>query len=231
MSVTTPGASAGHGTTVVVVDDQAMIRAGVRGILQGAPDLSVVGEAADGDTGVRMCASLRPDVVLMDLRMPVLDGIEAIRRLRSMPDLESLRILVLTTFDDDPDVLAALQAGADGFLSKVAEPAELVDALRGVAAGDVMLSQTATRAVVQHVARAPRPAEPDPVLAQQVASLTPRERTIVEQAARGLDNLQISRQLHISPHTVKTHLGHAMAKLDVRDRTQMVVVAFRAGLV
>lgn len=159
MSVTTTGASAGQATTVVVGDDQAMIRAGVRGILQGAADLSVVGEAEDGDTGVRMCASLRPDVVLMDLRMPVLDGIEAIRRLRSMPVLESLRILVVTTFDDDPDVLAALRAGADGVLSKVADSAELVDAVRGVAAGDVMLSQTVTRAVVQHVARAMRPAE------------------------------------------------------------------------
>lgn len=217
--------------TVLLVDDQAMIRAGIRGILQTADDLEVVGEAADGEAGVRMCAALRPDVVLMDLRMPVLDGTGAVRRIRSSPDLAGTRVLVLTTFDDDPDVLGALQAGADGFLSKVAEPAELVEALRRVAAGEVSLSQTATRAVVQHVARTPAPPAGDPALDRRVASLTPRERTIVEQAAAGLDNLQIARELHISPHTVKTHLGHAMTKLDVRDRTQMVVLAFRAGIV
>lgn len=217
--------------TVLLVDDQAMIRAGLRGILQGAADLTVVGEAADGDAGVRMCSALLPDVVLMDLRMPVLDGIAAIREVRSRPALDGVRVLVLTTFDDDPDVLAAVRAGADGFLSKVAEPAELVDAVRRVAAGDVMLSQSATRVVVQHVSQAPPPMDTDPDLVRRVATLTPRERTIVEQSAQGLDNLQIARELHISPHTVKTHLGHAMAKLDVRDRTQMVVLAYRAGLV
>lgn len=230
-TVAPTGLRAPAATTVLVVDDQAMIRAGVRGILQGAAGLTVVGEAADGDAGVRMCVALRPDVVLMDLRMPVLDGIAAIRELRDRPDLEQVRILVLTTFDDDPDVLAALQAGADGFLSKVAEPAELVDAVRSVAAGDVSLSQSATRAVVEHVARSPGPPDVDPLLARRFASLTPRERTIVEKAALGLDNLQISRELHISPHTVKTHLGHAMSKLDARDRTQVVVLAYRAGLV
>lgn len=227
----TPAAPGTRGpATVLVVDDQAMIRAGIRGILQTADDLEVVGEAADGESGVRMCVALRPDVVLMDLRMPVLDGTGAVREIRSRPEVAGTRVLVLTTFDDDPDVLGALQAGADGFLSKVAEPAELVEALRHVAAGEVSLSQTATRAVVQHVARTPGPPATDPALDRRVASLTPRERTIVEHAADGLDNLQIARALHISPHTVKTHLGHAMTKLDVRDRTQMVVLAFRAGL-
>lgn len=229
--MTGPAAGTHRRATVLVVDDQAMIRAGIRGILQTAEDLEVVGEAADGESGVRMCVAVRPDVVLMDLRMPVLDGTGAVREIRSRPELAGTRVLVLTTFDDDPDVLGALQAGADGFLSKVAEPAELVEALRRVAAGEVSLSQTATRAVVQHVARTPGPPGTDPALDRRVASLTPRERTIVEHAADGLDNLQIARALHISPHTVKTHLGHAMTKLDVRDRTQMVVLAFRAGIV
>ena len=228
--MTGPAAGTHRRATVLVVDDQAMIRAGIRGILQTVDDLEVVGEAADGEAGVQMCVALRPDVVLMDLRMPVLDGTAAVRAIRARPDLAGTRVLVLTTFDDDPDVLGAVQAGADGFLSKVAEPSELVEAMRRVASGGVSLSQTAVRAVVQHVARVPAPPPVDPDVERRVASLTPRERTIVEQAATGLDNLQIARELHISPHTVKTHLGHAMSKLDVRDRTQMVVLAFRAGL-
>lgn len=228
--MTGPAAGTHRRATVLVVDDQAMIRAGIRGILQTVDDLEVVGEAADGEAGVQMCVALRPDVVLMDLRMPVLDGTAAVRAIRARPDLAGTRVLVLTTFDDDPDVLGAVQAGADGFLSKVAEPSELVEAMRRVASGGVSLSQTAVRAVVQHVARVPAPQPVDPDVERRVASLTPRERTIVEHAADGLDNLQIARELHISPHTVKTHLGHAMSKLDVRDRTQMVVLAFRAGL-
>lgn len=228
--MTGPAAGTHRRATVLVVDDQAMIRAGIRGILQTVDDLEVVGEAADGEAGVQMCVALRPDVVLMDLRMPVLDGTAAVRAIRARPDLAETRVLVLTTFDDDPDVLGAVQAGADGFLSKVAEPSELVEAMRRVASGGVSLSQTAARAVVQHVARVPAPQPVDPGVERRVATLTPRERTIVEHAADGLDNLQIARELHISPHTVKTHLGHAMSKLDVRDRTQMVVLAFRAGL-
>jgi DNA-binding NarL/FixJ family response regulator len=220
--MTGPAAGNHRRATVLVVDDQAMIRAGIRGILQTVDDLEVVGEAADGEAGVQMCVALRPDVVLMDLRMPVLDGTAAVRAIRARPELAGTRVLVLTTFDDDPDVLGAVQAGADGFLSKVAEPSELVEAMRRVASGGVSL--------VQHVARVPAPQPVDPDVERRVASLTPRERTIVEHAAAGLDNLQIARQLHISPHTVKTHLGHAMSKLDVRDRTQMVVLAFRAGL-
>lgn len=228
--MTGPAAGTHRRATVLVVDDQAMIRAGIRGILQTVDDLEVVGEAADGEAGVQMCVALRPDVVLMDLRMPVLDGTAAVRAIRARPDLAGTRVLVLTTFDDDPDVLGAVQAGADGFLSKVAEPSELVEAMRRVASGGVSLSQTAVRAVVQHVARVPAPQPVDPDVERRVASLTARERTIVEHAADGLDNLQIARELHISPHTVKTHLGHAMSKLDVRDRTQLVVLAFRAGL-
>ena len=217
--------------TVLLVDDQAMIRMGLIGILAGAPDIEVVGEAPDGAEGIRLVQRLRPDVVLMDLRMPVLDGVAATRRIRAEPELAATRVLVLTTFDGDRDVVAALQAGADGFLSKGAEPEELVAAVTAVAAGDVALSQTAARALVERVSTEPALPAPDAALLERIAQLTPREHAIVVAAARGHDNDAIAAELLISPFTVKTHLNRAMAKLEARNRAQVVVLAFRAGLV
>ncbi|MGQ4267460.1 response regulator [Nocardiopsis changdeensis] len=220
------------GTTVLLADDQEMIRAGLRTIVDSAPGLSVVGEAADGRRARELAAALRPDVVLMDLRMPVEDGVTAISGLRAAPDLADLRILVLTTFDGDPDVLAALRAGADGFLSKSAGPGELIDGITAVADGDVTLSQSALRAVLGHLADGPPPAreEADPGLAAQIGRLTDRERDMVESAALGLDNERIARERFISPYTVKAHLNRAMAKLGARDRGQLVSIAYRSGL-
>jgi DNA-binding NarL/FixJ family response regulator len=218
-------------TTVLLIDDQAMIRAGLIGILDGAGGIRVVGQASDGRQGVRLTRELRPDVVLMDLRMPVVDGVEATRRIRHEPDLAATRVLVLTTFDGDQDVLAALRAGAHGFLSKGAEPEELITAITSVAGGDIALSQTATRAVVARLATEAAPAAPDADLLGRIAALTTRERDMVVAAARGLDNDAIAAEMMISPHTVKTHLNRAMSKLGARDRAQVVIIAFRARLV
>lgn len=220
-------------TSVLIVDDQSMIRMGIAGILSSETDIVVVGEAQDGATGVKMTSALLPDVVLMDLRMPVLDGLGAIRAIRSTPALEPVRIVVLTTFDGDPEVLDAMGAGAHGFLSKGAEPTELIAAVRAAAAGDMALSPKATRTVVEHAFKdgQNRPPEPDPVLVHQLQSLTPRELEMIRGAAQGLDNRQIGEAMAISPLTVKTHLAHAMAKLDVRNRAHLVALAYRSGLV
>ena len=201
------------------------------GILAGAEDIEVVGEASNGAEAVQLARDLSPDVVLMDLRMPVLDGVEATRRIRAESGSAGTRVLVLTTFDGDRDVVAALRAGADGFLSKGAEPHELITAITSVAAGDVALSQSAARALVDRVSAGPVLPEPDAVLVDRVGQLTSRERDIVVAAARGDDNDTIAADLSISPFTVKTHLNRAMAKLDARDRAQVVVLAYRAGLV
>jgi DNA-binding NarL/FixJ family response regulator len=215
-------------TRVVLVDDQAMIRAGLRSILEDA-GIEVSGEAGNGREAVTLIARARPDVVLLDLRMPILDGIGALTALRSDPDVARTPVLILTTFDGDPDVLAALRAGADGFLSKAADPDELIDAVRRLAAGAPALSDNATRAVLRHI-EASSPASVDPALAARMDSLTSRERDIVVAAATGLDNIEIARRLYISPHTVKTHLNRAMVKLDVRDRGQLVAAAYRSGI-
>jgi len=216
---------------VLLADDQMMIRTGLMGILAGAEDIEVVGEASNGAEAVQLARDLSPDVVLMDLRMPVLDGVEATRRIRAESGSAGTRVLVLTTFDGDRDVVAALRAGADGFLSKGAEPHELITAITSVAAGDVALSQSAARALVDRVSAGPVLPEPDAVLVDRVGQLTSRERDIVVAAARGDDNDTIAADLSISPFTVKTHLNRAMAKLDARDRAQVVVLAYRAGLV
>ena len=216
---------------VLLADDQMMIRTGLMGILAGAEDIEVVGEASNGAEAVQLARDLSPDVVLMDLRMPVLDGVEATRRIRAESGSAGTRVLVLTTFDGDRDVVAALRAGADGFLSKGAEPHELITAITSVAAGDVALSQSAARALVDRVSAGPVLPEPDAVLVDRVGQLTSRERDIVVAAARGDNNDTIAADLSISPFTVKTHLNRAMAKLDARDRAQVVVLAYRAGLV
>lgn len=217
--------------SVLIVDDQPMIRAGIRGILSSDPDLTVVAEAADGATGVQMAASMRPDVILMDLRMPGMDGTTAIRTIRDRGDLGNQRIIVLTTFDDDPEVVEALQAGADGFLSKGAEPSELLAAVQAVAAGQMALSPSATRVVVERAFRGSRNKVPDSETLRRISTLTSRELDIVRGAALGLDNTEIGQRLYISPFTVKTHLTRAMGKLGVRARAQLVALAYQNGVV
>ena len=213
----------------MLVDDQEMIRAGLRSIIGAHPELEVVAEAADGLAVLRDLETVEVDVVLMDIRMPGIDGVEATRRIRLTHPPEELRILVLTTFDQDENVLRALRAGADGFLSKGAGPVELTDAIVAVAAGDRALSPTAVSALVDHVVQQ-RAVDVDPVLAARFAELTPREREVVRAIASGLDNAEIAEQFFLSPFTVKTHANRAMTKVGARDRGQLVAMAVRAGL-
>ena len=214
---------------VMLVDDQEMIRAGLRSIIGAHPELEVVAEAGDGLAVLRQLDDAQPDVVLMDLRMPGIDGVEATRRIRLTRAPEQVRILVLTTFDQDENVLRALRAGADGFLSKGAGPVELTDAIVAVAAGDRALSPTAVSALVDHVVQQ-RAVDVDPVLTARFAELTPREREVVRAIASGLDNAEIAEQFFLSPFTVKTHANRAMTKVGARDRGQLVAMAVRAGL-
>jgi DNA-binding NarL/FixJ family response regulator len=215
--------------TVVLVDDQEVIRVGLRAILSDRPDIEVVGEVGDGLSAVRIVADLSPDVVLMDLRMPGIDGVEATRRIRARHPEQIVRILVLTTFDQDANVLAALRAGADGFLSKGASPAELVDGILRVARGEHALSGSAVNAVVAHVSVTPG-ISVDAEAERLVDELTAREREVVTYLVQGLTNREIAEALCLSPLTVKTHVNHAMVKLSVRDRAQLVTVAVRAGI-
>ncbi|HEY7225550.1 MAG TPA: response regulator transcription factor [Micromonosporaceae bacterium] len=217
-------------TSVLLVDDQPAIRVGLRTILESA-GIDVQAEAGDGDEAVRLAQRLPPDVILMDLRMPGTDGIAATRRIREVPALAQTRVIILTTFDGDPNVLAALRAGADGFLGKSASPDEIIDAVQKAACGDVALSQNAQRALLRHLAEAGEPSTPDPKAAALAAELTPRERDVVIAAAQGHDNDAIATQLFISPLTVKTHLNRAMVKLRARDRGQLVATAYRIGLI
>lgn len=214
---------------VMLVDDQEMIRAGLRTILGAHPELEVVAEAGDGLAVLRQLDDVSPDVVLMDIRMPGIDGVEATRRIRLTRPAEQVRILVLTTFDQDENVLLALRAGADGFLSKGASPTELTDGILAVATGARALSPGAVSAVVDHVVHQ-RAIDTDPVLAACFAELTPREREIVRALATGLDHAQIAEQFFLSPLTVKTHINHAMTKVGARDRGQLVALAIRAGI-
>ncbi|WBQ02959.1 response regulator [Kribbella sp. CA-293567] len=219
---------------VLIVDDQAMIRSGIRALLETGDGVEVVGEAADGQRGVSMARALLPDVILLDLRMPVLDGVAAIVQLRADPATAGIGILVLTTFDTDQNVLAALKAGANGFLGKSADHEELLQAVTRVAAGDASLSAVATNTVVGHLARtALKPQvheQASPEDLRKVASLTSREREVVTLVARGLSNDAIAEHLFISPMTAKTHVNRSMSKLQVSDRSQLVVAALRAGL-
>jgi DNA-binding NarL/FixJ family response regulator len=214
---------------VMLVDDQEMIRTGLRSIIGAHPELEVVAEAGDGLAVLRQLDDAQPDVVLMDLRMPGIDGVEATRRIRLTRPAEQLRILVLTTFDQDENVLQALRAGADGFLSKGAGPTELTDAILAVAAGDRALSPSAVSAVVEHVVQQ-RAVDVDPALAARFAQLTPREREVVGAIASGLDNAEIAERFFLSPFTVKTHANRAMTKVGARDRGQLVAMAVRAGI-
>ncbi len=214
-------------TSVVVADDQGMVRTGFRSLLTREPDLEVVGEAANGEQAVTEIGRLRPDVALMDIRMPVLDGISATRALvaAGVPT----RILVLTTFDLDEYVFAALRAGASGFLLKDAPAEDLCDAVRVVAAGEAVLAPGVTRRVVEAFVRSPSPEASGSLMA--LGSLTPRERGILVLLARGLSNAAIAEQLVVSHATVKTHVSSVLTKLGVRDRVQAVIAAYESGLV
>ena len=213
---------------VLLADDQALVRAGFRSLLEHSIDIAVVGEAADGAAAVELARATQPDVVLMDVRMPAMDGIEATRRIATDESLAAVRVLVLTTFEDDEYVFAALRAGASGFLLKDVEPDDLRAAIRIVKAGDALLSPRVTRRLIaEFVARPDRHSGAPPAL----DPLTEREREIMALVAEGLSNEQIARRLVISPRTAKTHVSHAMLKLGARDRAQLVVFAYESGLV
>ncbi len=211
---------------VLLVDDQALVRAGFAMILSAADDLEVVGEAADGQEAILAARRTRPDVVLMDIRMPRMDGIEATRALVALP--ATPRVLILTTYSLDEYVYAALRAGASGFLLKDAPPEELRRAVRVIAAGDALLSPSVTRRLLSDFARG---VEPEPADATDLEVLTGREREVLTLVAEGLSNGEIADRLVVGEATVKTHVGHIFAKLGLRDRVQAVVIAYRTGLV
>jgi DNA-binding NarL/FixJ family response regulator len=215
-------------TTVLIADDQALVRVGLRKILEAEPDLGVVGEAADGEEAIGEARRLGPDVVLMDIRMPVLDGIEATRRLvQAHP---GTRVLILTTFGLDTYVYEALRAGASGFMLKDAPPEEIAAAVRIVASGEALLAPAVTRAVVEEFARRPVPKEPA-ALPAALSELTPREREVLDLLARGLSNPEICAQLVITEATAKTHVARILQKLGLRDRVQVVIYAYETGLI
>jgi DNA-binding NarL/FixJ family response regulator len=219
----------GATTRCLIADDQAMVREGFAAVLAAQPDLHVVGQAADGAEAVRQASQLHPDVILMDVRMPVMDGLEAARQiLRADSGMSPPRVLMLTTFDLDDYVYAALRAGASGFLLKDATAAELVQAVRVVAAGDALLAPSVTRRLIADFARQPRT---DPPLPAALDVLTQRETEVLRLIARGLSNTEISDTLVIAMQTTKTYVGRILAKLDLRDRAQAVVLAYESGLV
>ncbi|WP_229404466.1 response regulator transcription factor [Micromonospora sp. NBRC 110038] len=214
---------------VLLADDQALIRTGLRGIIESVPDLEVVAEAASGREAVRLARSARADVVLMDIRMPEVDGLQATQLITADEDLAGVRVLILTTFELDEYVLGALRAGASGFLGKGATPTELIEAIRTVANGDALLSGKATRALIARFLTSGDPAPPPDTTVLNV--LTDREREVLALVALGLSNDDIATRLHLAPSTAKTHVNRAMAKLGARDRAQLVVVAYQSGLV
>lgn len=214
-------------TTVIVVDDQSLIRSAVRDLLDAAEGITVVGEAADGETAVALARHLRPDVVVCDIRMPRMDGIDATAVICADPALTDTRVLILTTFEEDEYVVSALRAGASGFIGKGAEPDDIVRAVRAVHEGGALLSPTATRAMIETWVRAaPAPVGAPPSL----ESLTDREREVLLLIARGHSNDEIAAQLFISPHTAKSHVKNTMLKLGAHDRAQLVIAAYESGL-
>ena len=213
--------------SVVIADDQALVRGGFHVLVDAAPDMQVVGLAADGAEAVALVSEHRPDVVLMDIRMPVLDGIEATERITAT--VTGTRVLILTTFDLDEYVYAALRAGASGFLLKDTQPEQLLEAIRVLAAGEALIAPAITRRLIAEFARRPEPANrTEPDLLQQ---LSPREREILVEVAGGWPNSEIGERLHISAATAKTHVSRLLMKLQARDRAQLVMIAYETGLV
>jgi DNA-binding NarL/FixJ family response regulator len=223
MSDTRPGA-----IRVLIADDQTLVRAGFRMVVESREDLCMVGEAADGAQAIALAAEHRPDVVLMDVRMPVMDGIEATRQITAVPTENRPHVLILTTFDLDQYVYEALRAGASGFLLKDTPPQDLVAAIRTVAGGEALLAPSVTRRLIERFVGlpAPRPARTD-----VLADLTPREADVLRLLARGLSNREIAEQLVVSTTTVKSHVARLLMKLDLHDRTQAVVLAYETGFV
>jgi len=212
---------------VLIVDDQALVRAGFRMILDAEEDIDVAGEAADGAAAVAEAQRLQPDVILMDVRMPEVDGIEATRRVLAADGTET-KVVMLTTFDMDEYVYDALRAGASGFLLKDVPPEQLVAGIRAVAQGDALLAPSVTRRVIEEFVR--RPLSSAPTMPPEVAQLTVRELEVLKFVARGLSNAEIAKELFVSDTTVKTHVAHILMKLGVRDRVQAVVLAYECGL-
>jgi len=230
---------------VLLADDQALIRAGFRVLLEAAGDIEVVGEAVNGEQAVALARAKRPDVILMDIRMPEVDGLEATRRIAADGDLAGVRVVILTTFETDDYVYQALRAGAGGFLVKDAEPEDLIRAVRVVARGEALLSPSVTRrliatfagrAPVAGLGGGPGPAvggrgQSRPQPGRDLSRITEREREVLSLVAEGLSNDEIATRLYLSPLTTKTHVSHIMTKLDARDRAQLVVIAYESGLV
>ena len=213
---------------VLLAEDQAIVRAGFRALLDAEPDLEVAGEAADGREAVDLTRRLNPDLVVMDIRMPELDGLEATEEITSDPALSSTRILVLTTFELDEYVFGALRAGASGFLLKGGEPADLLSAIRLVAAGEALLAPSVTKRLIEAYMAQPGPGTP--TVPNGLDELTPRELEILQEVAQGHTNREIADALYLSPLTVKTHVSRILTKLRARDRVQLVVIAYQAGI-
>jgi DNA-binding NarL/FixJ family response regulator len=212
---------------VALADDQALVRAGFRALLDAQADIEVVGEAVDGEGAVRLAVHERPDVVLMDIRMPGVDGLEATRRIVDDERLADVHVVILTTFDLDEYVFEAIRAGASGFLVKDTEPVELIQAVRVVARGDALLSAGVTRRLIEEFANRAK----EPGISPQLDLLTEREREVMTLVGAGLTNDEIADRLYMSPATAKTHVSRAMVKLGARDRAQLVVFAYESGLV
>jgi DNA-binding NarL/FixJ family response regulator len=221
---------------VAVADDQALVRAGFCGIIAATDGLEVVGQAANGEEAVVVAREAKPDVMLMDVRMPELDGIEATRRINESPDAADVRTIILTTFDLDEYVFGALRAGASGFLLKDTLPADLITAIRVVAAGEALLAPSVTRRLISEFARSrvsvttPAPTNAPRTENDIVRLLTERECEVLRLVAAGLSNGEIAHRLYISPATAKTHVAHLLTKLDARDRVQLVIIAYQSGL-
>jgi DNA-binding NarL/FixJ family response regulator len=214
---------------VLLADDQALIRAGFRALIEHTDDIVVIAEAVDGAQAVSLAAATRPDVVLMDIRMPGMDGLEATRRIADADDLGGVHVLILTTFESDKNIYEALRSGASGFVVKDTEPAELLQAVRIVAAGDALLSPRVTRRLIADIAADGRP---DKAAAEyRIDRLTDRERQVLALVGRGRSNDEIAADLFLSPFTAKTHVSRIMTKLGARDRAQLVVIAYETGLV
>jgi DNA-binding NarL/FixJ family response regulator len=212
---------------VAIADDQALVRAGFRMIVGSQPDMEVAGEAGDGHEAIQLVQLERPDVILMDVRMPNVDGIAATRKITSATG-NSTRVVILTTYELDEYVFDALAAGASAFLLKAAPPEDLIRAVRVVAAGDALLAPSVTRRLIEEFAKRPEPAPQQP---KQLGALTEREMEVLHELARGLTNAEIASRLHVSETTVKTHVAHVLGKLELRDRVQAVILAYEAGLV